>query len=83
MLLYRSGAVKFCPGLLNGKILNIPAGITYSLSLAIAADGNRFIAPELYRTKHFHSIDELEKTYVYSLGMTIYYGLDYQSNGQV
>jgi len=42
-------------------------------------DGNDFIAPELYGVKQFDTIAELDKTYVYSLGMTIYYALEYQT----
>lgn len=84
MLLYRSGAVKFCPG--------IPAGNRYrmfsshgNINIAVLADGNDFIAPELYGVKQFDTCtaDELERTYVYSLGMTIYYALEHQTDPQV
>ena len=82
MLLYRSGAVKFCPGIPNGNHRHTKCS-SFIQYCCIIADGNHFIAPELYGMKQFHTIDELERTYVYSLGMTIYYALEYQNDGQV
>ena len=43
------------------------------------ADGNNFIAPEL-QVKQFPTADELERTYIYSLGMTVWYALEYQND---
>ena len=81
MLLYRSGAVKFCPGIPNGNHRDTTCS-SFNQYCCIV-DGNNFIAPELYGMKQFHTTDELERTYVYSLGMTIYYALEYRNDGQV
>lgn len=83
-MLYQSGVVKFCPGIPTAGTVCTCAVAGHNCYYLVMIEGNDFIAPELYGAKEFDCV-EMEKTYVYSLGMTVYYALEYQSanHGQV
>ncbi|KAM4807873.1 tyrosine-protein phosphatase non-receptor type 13 [Rhinophrynus dorsalis] len=61
------------------SLLLLPSGsVTFTDENVFNQDLRAFTAPEVLQTKSLSSLADIEKIHIYSLGMTLYWGADYE-----
>nr|XP_033818902.1 tyrosine-protein phosphatase non-receptor type 13 isoform X2 [Geotrypetes seraphini] len=60
------------------SLLLLPSGSVSFTDENVSHDLRAFTAPEVLQSKPLSSLSDVEKIHVYSLGMTLYWGVDYE-----